>query len=458
MCIERLSRLASIPASGRGRFRIWLVVSLLYLAMAMPGAALTLLRDPDIENGLSKLTAPVLRAAGLNPRRVKVLVVNDSSLNAFVVDGQSIFVHYGLILKVDSAAMLQAVVAHEAAHIANGHISRRMGNLRSARTAATLGTALAILAGAAGGGQAAGGIAIGTASSAMRGFLAHTRAEEAAADRSAASYMQNAGLDPRGLIELHRTFAGQEALSVGQQDPYMLSHPLTRDRIRAAEAFVAAQDISGAANPEDAYWFDRIQGKLSAFIRAPKWTRRRAAEDAFADVREMRMAVAYHRDHDLPRARAAMDAMLRERPGDAYYHELKGQILLESRQLTEAIASYRSAVELAPREPLILGGYGRALLAAGDPKAALHPLEDSRARDFRNGRVLRDLAQAYAETGNTGMAALVTAERHALQGRMRDAGRQAQRANRLLPRGSVPWQRAQDVLIAAEQFEKRKKR
>lgn len=458
MCIDRLSRLASILAWCRRRIQIGAAIVLFYLVSAVPSAAIGLLRDADIENGLLQLSAPVLRAAGLNPKRVRVLVVNDSSLNAFVIDGQTIFVNYGLILKVNSAAMLQAVIAHEAAHISNGHLARRMGNMRSARTAAGLGTALAIIAGAAGAGQAAGGIALGTTTSAMRGFLAHTRAEEAAADRSAANYMRNSGLDPQGLVDLHKTFAGQEALTVGRQDPYMQSHPLTRDRIRAAESYVTAHGKIDATNPDDAYWFDRIRGKLSAYTRSPKWTRRRAAEDPYKDVRHMRQAVAYHRENDLARARLALDALIEARPDDAYYYDLKGQIMLENRQMNDALAAYKVAVGLAPREALILGGYGRALLAAGQPQAALAPLQDSRARDFRNGRVLRDLALAYAETGNDGMAALVTAERYALQGRMEDAGRQAQRAVRFLPRGSVSWQRAQDVLIAAEQLKKRKKR
>ncbi|MFD3189068.1 M48 family metalloprotease [Sedimentitalea sp. HM32M-2] len=459
MRIDRLSRLASILGLGRSTGRLHALTVVLYLVSTVPAAAITLLRDADIEHGLSQLSAPVLRAAGLNPNRVRILVVNDSSLNAFVIDGQTIFVHYGLILKVQSSDMLQAVIAHEAAHIANGHIARRMGNLRSARTAAGLGTALAVIAAAAGAGNAAGGIAIGTATSAMRGFLSHTRAEEAAADRSAAAYMRNAGLNPQGLVDLHKTFQGQVSLSLDRQDPYMQSHPLTRDRIRAAEAYVAAHGSGDPPNrTANAYWFARVRGKLSAFTRAPKWTLRRSAEDAFEDVRLMREAVAYHRLNDLARARKAIDAVLALRPGDAYYLDLKGQIMLENRQMEAALSANRRAVELAPRNAMILGGYGRALLAAGQPRAALEPLEKSRARDFRDSRVLRDLALAYARTGDNGMATLVTAERYALQGRMRDAGQQARRAVGLLPRGSVPWQRAQDVLIAAEQFEKRKKR
>ena len=96
--------------------------------------------------------------------------------------------------------------------------------------------------------------------------------------------------------------------------------------------------------------------------------------------------------------------------------------------------------------------------ADGQPRAALTQLEAARTRDFRDARVLRDLGQAYAETGQNGMASLAVAERYALQGRMKDAGYHAERASGLLPRGSPPWQRAQDVAVAAEQYEKRSNR
>lgn len=430
--------------------------ALLYVVTALPAAAITLIRDADIEHGLTQLAAPILSAAGLSPTRVRILVVNDSALNAFIIDNRAIFLNAGLIEKSSSPEMLQAVIAHEAAHIAHGHIARRTANMRSAGTAAGLGMALAAVAAAAGGGEAAVGAGFLATNIAQRSFLRHTRAEEASADRSAAAYMRSAGVSPRGLVEIHELFRGQELLHSDRQDPYLRTHPLTRDRIRAAEAFVAAHGDSATTNPEAAYWFARTRGKLSAFRRAPSWTLRRIEAEPYPDVRHMREAVAQHRQSDLRRARAAMDQAIALRPGDAFYHELKGQILLENRQVSAALQSYKTAAELAPRAPLILGGYGRALLAAEQYDAAISTLEQARARDFRNARVLRDLSVAYAKTGQTGMAALATAERYALAGRMDDAGRQAQRAVRTLPRGSAPWQRAQDVLIASEQVAKRR--
>jgi len=127
--------------------RIFAALLVLLVTLAAPARALTLLRDPDIEHGLKVLAGPVLRAAGLSPERVDILVIDAPSLNAFVVDANTIFLHSGLILRMKTPAMLQSVIAHEAAHIANGHLMRRPLNLRNARNAAALGTILAGIAG-----------------------------------------------------------------------------------------------------------------------------------------------------------------------------------------------------------------------------------------------------------------------------------------------------------------------
>lgn len=450
MAFERVSRLASIPAV--------LLALVVWAASNAQACAQSLIRDPDIEHGLRELAFPVLRAAGLNTNRVRVLVVNDGTFNAFVIDYNTIYLNHGLIMTVDTPEMLQAVIAHEAAHIANGHLARRAENLRAARRAAGFGTALALIAAAAGGGEAAAGIAAGTSASALRSFLGHTRAEESSADRSAASYLRWAEISPSGMVALHRKFAGQELLNTANQDPYMRSHPTSRERLRAAETFLYEFGDRAKPNPNANYWFARAKGKLSAFLRSPAWTLRRAKEEQAKDIRLMREAAAHHQNRNLPAARSAIDGALAIRPNDPYYYELKGQILLESLRVSEAVKAYGKAVELAPGDALILAGYGRALLANGQTKAALQVLENARARDYRNVRLMQDLGAAYAKVGNNGMASAVTAERYALQGRLADAGIHARRALGQLPEGSTGWQRAQDVLIASEQAEKSKRK
>lgn len=420
---------------------------------AQPAGAVSLIRDADIEHSLDQLAAPILRAAGLNPNSVRILIVNDRGLNAFVINGQAIFIHSGLMQRLETAAQLQAVIAHEAAHIANGHLSRRLTNLRGSQNAAGFGLALALaVALASDNPNAAAGVAMGTASAAQRQFFAHTRAEEAAADQSTVRLLLSAGVNPQAAVEVLEIFRGQEALSVSRQDPYIRTHPLTSDRLRALRGLVAANPGASEPDPAADFWFARAQGKLSAFIQNPGWTLRRVRNDT-SPVGVMRRAVAHHRQADANRAIQSMQALLNQYPNDAYWHELYGQILLESRQPAAAVQAYRRAVDLNSREPLILGGYGRALLALDSADAnaqAVRALERARALDGQSSAILRDLGQAYARADQPGLASLATAERYALQGRLDDAIVHARRAADRLPRGSAPWQRAQDVLSAGQ--------
>ncbi|SLN11955.1 M48 family metalloprotease [Pseudooctadecabacter jejudonensis] len=423
------------------------------IGLASPAQAVSLIRDADIENSLDQLAAPILRAAGLNPNRVRILVVDDSSLNAFVLGNNAIFIHAGLLQRLGAADEVQAVIAHEAAHIANGHLSRRLSNLRGSRSAAGFGIALALaVALASDNPQAAGGVAAGAAGAAQRQFFAHTRAEEAAADQSSIRYMLRAGVDPAAATRVLDVFRGQEALSVSRQDPYTRTHPLTTDRIRALRGLVAANPGTPRDTTAADFWFARAQGKLSAFRQNPGWTLRRVRGDD-SPIGLMRRAVAHHRQANANEAIRAMQTLLAQYPNDAYWHELFGQILLESRQPGPAVTSYRNAVSLNNDEPLILGGYGRALLALDSAQGnaeAVRVLERARALDGQSASILRDLGQAYARSGRPGLASLATAERYALTGRVRDAVVHAQRAADRLPRGSASWQRAQDVLSAAQ--------
>ena len=439
--------------------RLLLICAVLSVVLGSPARALTLLRDPDIEFALKRLAEPVLKAAGLSPARVDILVIDDRRLNAFVVDANSIFIHSGLLLKMDNAAMLQSVIAHEAAHIANGHLMRRPVAARNARTAASLGAILAAAAAVASGvGEAASAVALGAQTSAQRSFFAHTRAEENSADRSGMRYLARAGIDPQGAVDVMDIFRGQEVLSLGRQDPYARTHPLSADRYRLIERLAEGFKDQARPNPTGDYWFFRAKGKLSAFQRSPKWTLTRAGESGHADIKLMREAIAHHRNSRLQRALKAMDGAIAQRPNDPYLHELRGQILMESRQTKAAVAAYGRAAALAPKNALILGAYGRSLLVTGQTKKALQLLEQSRARDNRDARVLRDLAASHAALGNNGMASLVTAERYAMLGRLKDAGIHAKRASDLLPRGSTGWQRAQDVVSASERAQKKRKR
>jgi len=405
-----------------------------------------LLRDSDIEAGLSRIAAPVLIAAGLSPVSTKVLVVDDDRLNAFVIDRHHIFLHSGLILRSTTPEMLQSVIAHEAAHIANGHIARRRQALLLSRNTANFGMALAVAVGAASDlGEAATGIALGVRGSATRKFLSHSRAEESSADQSALGYMVRSGINPMGMVETLDIFVGQENLVAGRQDPYVRSHPLTRDRMRSVATMAMAHDDL-STDPNMVYWHARVIGKLSAFQRAPSWTLGRINDSLSEDIKHMRTAIAQGREGKLTSAIKSIDRALALRPADPFYQDLKAELYMRNRAFSKSARSYKKAHHLRPKDAIILAGYGRALLAEGKFSRALDILEQARVRDFRNSALLRDLGVAYSKLGKHAMASLVSAERNSLQGRIKDAKMHANRAAAGLPLGSPAWQRAQDII------------
>ena len=422
------------------------LVVIIITIQATSAQSIGLLRDPDIEHGLQELANPVLRAAGLEASNIKILIVNDLSLNAFVIDYNYIFIHAGLILKLTSAEQLQSVIAHEAAHIANGHIARRMANIKQAKVSSAFGVLLAAAALAAGETEAGAGILLGTSNSAKRVFLAHSRVEESSADQSALQYLSLAQINPTSMSEVLKIFNGQNTLSEERQDPYTRSHPLSRDRIRTVDAYTSTVTIFPKSQAH-IYRFKRIKAKLSGFLRAPKWTLSNAKNNSETGL--LRQAIANHRSGEGTVANSKMDQLIAMHPKDPYYYELQGQISLENRQYNAAIKAYATAAELAPTNALILGGYGRSLLVTNtktNNKVALRILQKARRQDKRDARILRDLGTALARAGKKGQSILAIAERYALLGDLKNASLQATKAESLLSRGSPAWQRAQDIL------------
>ncbi len=417
-----------------------------FLTIASPAFATSLLRDADIEHAFSELARPILQIAGLRPDQVKVMLVDDAAFNAFVIDRHHIFLNVGLVLKTQSAEMLQSVIAHEVAHIANGHLSRRKQNMQATRNAARFGLALALATGKANNNPGLGaGLAIGMSNSAQRVFNSHTQSEEIAADQAALMYFSKLGIDPKGALQVLDYLSGQEYLASSRQDPYARTHPLSRDRLRSAKAQAQVQEPT-SPNPNARYWHARAVAKTRAFSQDPDRTLAASGTAVSEDIAFMQRAIAFSRRGKLTQALKAIEKAQKFRPADLFFQDLKAELLMQNRQFSQAANAYAKAVSMAPDQSLILAGQGRALLASGQTESALKPLKKAYEMDFKNITLLHDLALAYAKLENQGMASLITAERFGLKSNLKDAMRHAKKAVSLLPQGSPPWQRAQDIV------------
>ena len=425
------------------------------VATAGEATARTLIRDAEIEATLRRMSSPIFKAAGLSPDSIRMLILLDDTLNAFVFGGRTMVLHTGLLRQLEEPRALIGVIAHETGHITGGHIARRSLAAERLGPAAMIAMALGAAAAAAGSGQAGAAIALGGNDLLRRAFLAYSRAEEASADQAGLNYMARAGVDPEGMLDVLRLFRGQEVFQARGVDPYALTHPLSRERVALMERRVAESPARGRPiDPDTAYWFARMKAKIDGFVLAPEQVMRSVerADDPGSEFNRLRAAIAHHRRAETNEALALLDGIMSKRRDDPYYWALRGQFLFEGARPAEAVIALRRAVSLAPDEPLIAGSLGRALLATGTPSAeaeALKVLSAAAREDSADPAMLRDLSVAYARAGQDGLAALAAAERLALLGQFEDAGRLASRAMGLLPRGSPGWQRADDLLTLA---------
>lgn len=435
------------------------VVSLvcLGLILARPGLAqgtgsISLIRDAEIEALLHDITDPILEAAGLSERSVELHIVRDDRLNAFVAGGLNLFMNTGMLMRTEHPGQLAGVIAHEVGHIAGGHLSR----LGGARDRATAEVVLSTLLGAAA--AVAGAPALGTAiiaggqTVAQGDFLSFSRSQEQTADQAGVSYLRRIGVSSAGLAEFFHILDEQNLLSASRGNPYVRSHPLTRDRIRFVEGQVQPGEQDDRQFP--AGWTEahaRMVAKLAAFLDDPQRVLPSATGDGLID--RYKRAIAYYRVPELEKAVAEVDRLIGDYPDDPYFHELKGQMLFENGRIDAAIAPYREAVRLEP-VALLQIGLARALMESGDGDAGREAIDHLKAAigsEPDNAGAWRLLGIAQGQAGQEGEASLSLAEAALLGGKSDDAKLYAKRAERSIGPNDPGWLQLQDILRAIEE-------
>ena len=414
-------------------------------------------RDAEIEALVSDMARPLLKAAGLFAGDIEIVLVNDGAFNAFVLD-RRIFVNVGVFLHAEGPDEIAAILAHEIGHIAGGHQERLREQLSASKTQAVIAMLAGVgatIAGAASNNatlaQAGQGIAAGGSEAAMRGFLAYKRGEEAAADRSAVRYLNMTGQSPAGLQRTFRRFQKQRQFATSIPNPYLLTHPLPRDRLAAIDALVASSpNRDKPAAPELQRRFDMARAKVAAYLGG-RGTADRLTAGRDAGARDYGLAIGDFLKGDARAAVSKIDALVAERPKDPFVHEMRGEILMRTGRPGDAVGSYRRALELKGESGIMRAQIGAALLATNDPKRAADAIAELRRATIADPTYVqghRDLARALQRIGDEAGAHLATAEGLMAQGQSKQAKVFARRAQDGMTRGTPSWQRAQDIIDA----------
>ena len=416
--------------------------------------AQSILRDAETEALFADMSVDIIRAAGLEPRHVQIVLINDKEINAFVAGGQIVYIHSGLITSAKNVGEVQGVIAHELGHVAGGLVIRINEGAKEATSISILSLLLGAAAIAAGAGDAGAGIMAAGQQAAMGKFLAFSRTQEASADAAAASYLSKAGVSGRGLISFFKTLQNVEfRYAIPQEDSYGRTHPLTGERIAVLQDVVSLDPAwTRPPDPILEARFQRVKAKLMGFVSDPPQTLRTyPIADNTVPARYAR-AYAWHRSAYPEKALEEVDSLLSSAPKDPYFLELKGQILLESGRPQDALPVLREANQISLSQPLIAALFGHALIATEDKAnlpEATRVLKAAVSKDNENPFAWYQLGVVYEREGDVARARLATAERYSLEGRPNLALPNAEAAMVGIPKGSPDWIRAQDIAMAA---------
>jgi predicted Zn-dependent protease len=446
-----------------------LSIALLPTATVTPARAqslppgLPIIRDAEIEQLLRDYTQPILRAAGLAQQNVQVTIIGDRSFNAFVMDGRRIFVNAGLLLDAKTPNEVIGVLAHETGHMAGGHLSRLRQQLANAQVASViamiLGMGGAIAASRSGGGGNPAAAILGPQEAIRRSLLSYQRAQEEQADRAGVKFLAATGQSAKGMYETFKRLSDQIMFAAQQADPYQQSHPMPAERVAALEILTrGSPNWDKKDSPELQTRHDMMRAKLSGFLdRADTVARRFPPADASMAARYAR-AIAAYRHGDLRVAVGQIDALIQAQPNNPYFHELKGQALLEGGKPAEAIAPLQRAIQLAPRPALIQVMLGQALNGLGTKHAdqAVSLLKAALAHEPESVDGYLQLAMAYGHKGDLAQADLASSMAAFMKGDHVTARQLAARAKTRFPIGSPGWVKADDIISSKSAMDSRR--
>ncbi len=452
-----------VPAISHRRRLLTVGVAASLAVTCIDGAGaqgIPLIRDSEIEGVLRDYARPIFRAAGLGQNNIAMRVVRHESFNAFVADGRNVFINSGALAMAKTPNEVIGVLAHETGHITGGHLAALRTRIARDQTKMLLVSLLgigAIIAGAAAKGDsrevgAAGqGLLLGGPDVVMRGLLAERRSQEAAADQAGLTFLNATKQSGRGMLATFERFAQQEFISEQHMDPFVRSHPVATARLAQLRDKVTASPYVDAKDPPELQLrHDMMRAKIAGYLDRPGTVIGNYPQSDSSMPAKYARAISKNCQGRCIQSIGDVDALVREQPNNAFFHELRGSLYYYGGQYRESIPSLRKALQLAGGEDALMqANLAQALVASEDSAMideALPLLRKSVVRDGDNARAYHTLATALARKGQMPQAEYAAAQANFIEGNFKQAQIFAKRAQTKLPQGSPEWNRAEEIV------------
>jgi predicted Zn-dependent protease len=439
---DRVRRITGFALGFIGAF--WLQIG--------PASAqgISLLQDTETERLVRSYEEPILSVAGIDPNAVKMYIVGDTSLNAFVAEGQNIFVNTGLFIQLKNPNEIIGVLAHETGHMAGGHLSRGSDAIAKAEIPMLLSMALGIGAAIAGAGEAAMVLMGVGQSAAAAQFFQFSRVQEATADQMGQKYLRAIHQSGMGMVNVFERMANEEAMIVKNPERFATSHPASRDRVENMRTIAEGSPYRDVPDsPQAIHAFEMVKAKIIGYqLPVQDVLYRYPLTNKSAPARYAR-AMVYMRQPNLKAALEEINSLIKEEPKNPFFYEVLGQIYVSMSQPLKGVDPYQKSVNLMPDAPELRVALAAAQIATGQKayeQKAIDNLKIAMQQDSESPFGWYQMAQAYSDLGNPAMADLATAERYYSVGDLRKSAIFAMRSRQKLAKGSPDWERANDIV------------
>jgi predicted Zn-dependent protease len=432
----------------------------------------SLIRDAETEKFLHQLADPIFEAANLNPQNIKIYIVNDDSINAFVSRGQNVFINTGLIRKYRTPDTLIGVIAHETGHIAAGHLARSFEGAENAQGAMLMSYLLGLGAIIAGAPDAGTALIMGGSNTAQRLYMKFTRNQEEAADQHAVQYLDKLAYPATGLVNLLEFFETEMIGYQGQIDEYLLSHPVSRKRIDLIKERTRGKNFSDQKiNQQLQRSMNIVLAKLEAFIENPDVLLKKYQSRNDEQANYIK-AVALFKKGKIAESLKLLDQIIvsknskRDASELGFLFELKGQILFESGDVKNSALAYDRSIKLLSELDAAQAkiAFSAAILSLKEDdadllKLAIKRLKEAEIFENENPFLFRQLALAYSKIKDEGRSLLALAEFNLLIDQKEKCRTYAKDAKEKLDKSAVAeLLRADDLLELAAEDKKGKEK
>lgn len=357
-----------------------------------------LVQDPLINDYLETLSYRLVSYSSEPGRRYKFFAIFDRNVNAFAAPGGFIGVHSGLLYATQSESELAAVLAHEIAHITQGHMARafeQAKNVGIPMLLAMLGIAIA-----GGGGEATEAAVIGGQALMQQMQINMTRANEKEADRLGIHTLAQAGFDPHAMADAFARLQRSHRLMSEGPPTALRTHPVTPDRIAEAKARAAEMEVKSTRDPRPFYLMRARMRVLEADNPAKihQHFEQTLAAGNYLDEPAARYgyALTLIRTGEPDRAHDILSKLV-DNDGPRLAYELAlGEAEHELGKTEQALARYDRLMALRPGNHPTAMAYGELLLNTGHAEKAERVLQNH-LWQYRRDPELYDL---YARAAN----------------------------------------------------------